>query len=121
MMMMFGVVWCLALWLVFSVMWYVCDMLYAVLHVRIRCLVVRGCAVSRRYVDVSNCDVFTGVTVYLDHLKFCVLCVFMTEGMSVEVNVMWSLMSVMWPFPDVCNLSVRTVVKLCTLGVFALG
>ena len=45
----------------------------------------------------------------------------MVEGMSVVVNVMLSLMSVMSPLPAVCNLSVRTVVKLCTLGVLALG
>ena len=45
------------------------------------------------------------------------LCVFMVEGMSVVVNVMWSLMSVMCPPPALCNLSFRTVVKLCTLGV----
>ena len=37
------------------------------------------------------------------------------------VNVMLSLMSVMSPPPALCNLSVRTVVKLCTLGVLALG
>ena len=30
-------------------MWYVCDVLYAVLYVRVSCFVVRGCAVSRRY------------------------------------------------------------------------
>ena len=58
------------------------------------------------------------VNVYLDHLKFCVL---MVEGMSVVVNVMLSPMSVMSPPPALCNLSVRTVVKLCTLDVFALG
>ena len=49
----------------------------------------------------------------------------MVEGMSVVVNVMLSLMSVMisnTPTPHhLCNLSVRTVVKLCTFGVFALG
>ena len=45
----------------------------------------------------------------------------MVEGMSVVVNVMLSLISVMSPPPALCNLSVRTVVKLCTLGVFALG
>ena len=50
--------------------WYVCDMMYAVLYVRVSCFVVRGCAVS---------------------------------------------MSVMSPPPALCNLSVRTVVKLCTL------
>ena len=31
--------------------------------------VVRGCAVSRRYI---NCDMFGVVNVYHDHLKFCV-------------------------------------------------
>ena len=49
-----------------------------------------------------------------------VLCVLMVEGMSVVVNVMVSLMSVMCPPPALCNLSVRTVVKLCTLGVLAI-
>ena len=44
----------------------------------------------------------------------------MVEGMSVVVNVMLSLISVMRPPPALCNLSVRTVVKLCTLGVLAL-
>ena len=46
-----------------------------------------------------------------------VLCVLMVEGMSVVVNVMLSLMSVMSPHLALCNLSVRTVVKLCTLGL----
>ena len=45
----------------------------------------------------------------------------MVEGMSVVVNVMLSLMSVMSPPPALCNLSLRTVVKLCTLGVLTLG
>ena len=49
------------------------------------------------------------------------LCVLIVEGMSVEVNVMLSLMSVMSAPPALCNLTVRTVVKLCTLGVLALG
>ena len=30
------------------------------------------CAVSRRYVDVCYCDMFSVENVYLDHLKFCV-------------------------------------------------
>ena len=47
-------------------MWYVRDVLYAVLYVRVSCFVVRGCGVSRRYVVVN---------VYLDHLKFCVVCI----------------------------------------------
>ena len=41
--------------------------------------------------------------------------------MSVVVNVMLSLMSVMSPPPALCNLSVSTVVKLCTFGGFVLG
>ena len=43
------------------------------------------------------------------------------EDRSVVVNVMSSLMSVMSPPPDLCSLLARTVVMLCTLGVFALG
>ena len=34
-------------------MWYVCDVLYVLLYVRVSCFVVRGCAVSRRYIHVS--------------------------------------------------------------------
>ena len=59
------------------------------------------------------------VNVYHDHLMLCVVA-FMVEGMSVVVNEMLSLMSVMRPPPGLCNLS-RTVVKLCTFGVYALG
>ena len=50
-----------------------------------------------------------------------VLFVLMVEGMSVVVNAMLSLMSIMSPHPALYNLSARTVVKLCTLRVFALG
>ena len=49
------------------------------------------------------------------------LCVLIVEGMSVVVNVMLSLISVMSPPPALCNLSVRTDVKLCIFGVLALG
>ena len=60
-------------------MWYVCDVLYAVLYVRVSCLVVRGCAASRRYIYiyiyVSYCDMFSVVNLYPDHLKFCVVCI----------------------------------------------
>ena len=82
-------------------MWYVRDVLYAVLYVRVSCFVMRGCGVSRRYIDVCYCDMFS--------------------GMSVVVHVMLSLMSVMSPPPALCNLSVRTDVKLCIFGVLALG
>ena len=43
------------------------------------------------------------------------------ERMSVVVNVMLSLISVLSPPPDLCNISVCTDVKLCILGVLALG
>ena len=56
-------------------MWYVRDVLYAVLYVSVSCFVVRGCGVSRRYIDVCYYDVFSVVNVYLDHLKFCVVCI----------------------------------------------
>ena len=36
---------------------------------------MRGCALSRRYIDVCNCDMFNVVNMYLDHLKFCVVCI----------------------------------------------
>ena len=55
---------------------------------------------------------------YYYYLKFCVVCVY---GMAVVVNVMLALISVMSPPPALCNLSVRTAVKLCILGVLALG
>ena len=102
-------------------MWYVRDVLYAVLYVRVSCFVVRGCGVSRRYIDVCYCDMFSVFNVCLDHLKLCVVCInSRLEGMSVVVNVMLSLMSVMSPPPALCNLSVRTAVKLCILGVLTL-
>ena len=92
-------------------MWYVRDVLYAVLYVRVSCFVVRGCGVSRRYIDVCYCDMFSVVNVYLDHLKFCVVCINSRmyvccsecDDVSNECNEPTSL----------CNLSVRTAVKLC--------
>ena len=56
-------------------MWYVRDVLYAVLYVCVSCYVVCGCGVSRRYVDACYCDMFSVVNVYLDHLKFYVVCI----------------------------------------------
>ena len=56
-------------------MWYVRDVLYAVLYVGVGCYVVRGCGVLRRYIYVCYCDMFSVVNMYLDHLKFCVVCI----------------------------------------------
>ena len=36
---------------------------------------MRGCGVSRSYIDVCYCDMFSVVNMYLDHLKFCVVCI----------------------------------------------
>ena len=102
-------------------MWYVRDILYAVLYVRVRCFVVRGCCVSRRYIDVCYCDMFNVDNVYLDHLKFYVVCINSRryvccsecDVVSNECNEPTS--------PALCNLSVRTDVKLCIFGVLALG
>ena len=52
------------------------SVLYAVLYVHVSCFVVRECAVLGRYIDVCNCDVFSVVNVYLDYLKFCVVCIY---------------------------------------------
>ena len=52
-----------------------CDVLYAVLYVRVSYFVVHGYSVSRKYIDDCNCNVFRVVNVYLDHLKFCVVCI----------------------------------------------
>ena len=56
-------------------MWYVCDVLYAVLYVHVNCFVLRGCTVPRRYINVCNCDMFSVVNVYLSPLKYCVVCI----------------------------------------------
>ena len=42
-------------------MWYVCDVLYAVLYVCVACFVVRGCADSMSYINVCTSDVFSVV------------------------------------------------------------
>ena len=68
-------------------MWYICDVLYEVLYIRVSCFVVRGSAVSRRYINVCICDMFSVGNVYLDHLKLRAL---MVKGMSILENVMLS-------------------------------
>ena len=77
-----------------------------------------GCVVSRRYINVCNCDMFSVVYVYLDHLKFCVVCI---DGRRYVCCSECNVVSNECNEPTSCNLSVRTVVKLCTLGVLALG
>ena len=55
-------------------MWYVCDVPYAVVYICVCCFVVRGCTVSRRYIDVCYCNMFNVVNVYVDDLKFLLHC-----------------------------------------------
>ena len=103
-----------------DLVWYVCDVLYAVLYVRTSCYVEHGCAVSRRYIQICNCDMFSVVNVYLDHLKFRVVSIngrryFCCRECTVVSNECND------HTPAVCNLSVHTVVNVCTLGVFGLG
>ena len=45
-------------------------MMFVVVWYLAHCFVVRGCGVSRRYIDVCYCDMFCVVNV-----KFCVVCI----------------------------------------------
>ena len=96
-------------------MWYVRDVLYAVLYVRVSCFVVCGCGVSRRYIDVCYCDMFSVVNVYLDHLKFYVVCINSRRYVCCsECDVVSNECN----DPTSYNLSVHTDVKLCILLCF---
>ena len=100
-------------------MWYVCDVLYAVLYVRVSCVVVRGCAVSRGYIDGCHCNMFSVVKVCPDHLKFCAVCSYCRRYVCCgEFNVVSNEYDE--TTPALCNLSVQMVVKLCTFGVLVL-
>ena len=55
-------------------MCYVCDVLYAVLYVRLKCFVVRGCAVLRRYLHVCNSDVVSVVNMISPFEVVCCCC-----------------------------------------------
>ena len=54
---------------------------------------VLGCSVTRRYVDVCYCDMFSVCDVYIDLLKFNVMCINGRWYISVAVNVILSLIS----------------------------
>ena len=97
----------------------VCDVLYTVLYVRVSCFVVHGCAVSRRYINVCNCDMFSVVNVCLDHLKFCYVCI---NGRIYVCCSECNVVSNECNGHTSCRVQAigRTVVKLCILGVFAL-
>ena len=62
---------------------------------------------------------FSVVSVYLDHLKFCVVCINSRRYVCCsECDVVSNDCDK--PTPAACNLSVRTAVDLCILGVLAL-
>ena len=95
-------------------------MLYAVLYVCVSCFVVRGCAVPRKHIDVCNCDMLNVVNMYLDHLKFYLVYIngrrYVCCG---ECYVVFNACDE--PTSGLVQPIVRTVVKLCTWGVLALG
>ena len=41
----------------------------------VNCFEVCGCAVSRRNINVGNCDMFIVVNMYLHHFKYYVVCI----------------------------------------------
>ena len=45
------------------------------MYVRVNCFVVRGCAVSMKYINVCNSDVFSVANMYHDHLMFYTVCI----------------------------------------------
>ena len=64
---------------------------------------------------------FSVVHVYFDHMKYCVVCINGRRYMSIVVNVMLSLMSVMSTPSALCNLSLRTVVNYVLWVVWLYG
>ena len=80
-------------------MCYDCGVLYAVLYFRVNCFVVRGCAVSRRYIHFCNSDVFSVVNMCA---RVCAWCEYMggTRGSDI-----------LYSSDDVLEMSVVCVVR----------
>ena len=76
---------------------------------RVTCFVVRRCAVSRRYINVCYNYVFSVVNMYLEHLKFCVVCI--NDRRYVCCSECHVVSNECDNPPVLCNLSVHTVVK----------
>ena len=87
-------------------MWYACDVLHTVLYVRVRCPVVRGCAVWRRYIDVGKCDVDLQYEISLTFIAGLVcLCGVCSHGvvLGLSARLSWYLaMWVQWMRCDAC-------------------
>ena len=69
---------------------------------------MRGCAVSRGYINVCNSYVFSVVNMYLDHLQSCI--VFVNGRMYVCFERYVSQTSVISPPLDLYDISMCTVV-----------
>ena len=61
------------------------------------------CCLEEVYINVCNCDMFSVVNMYLDHLKFCVVCIDARRCVSCsECNVV----------PNECNEPTSSLVQL---------
>ena len=93
-------------------MWYVCDVLHVV-------CVMSVSTVLRRYINVCNCDMFSVVIMYHDHLKFCVVCIYGRRHVCCsECNVSNECNE---PTPCLVQPIDKHGGEVCMLGVFALG
>ena len=92
------------------------------LYVRVNCFVVRICAVSRRYINVFNSDVISVVNMYLNHLKFCVVCICEVVLIPyVDAVVAVSAMCVLLFLLDMCMLKECEGATLTAMLVLVTG
>ena len=61
-------------------------MLNAVLYVCVSCFVVRGCAVSRRYIDVCNCDMFS-VIYFIYSIHIAIYGIHVTKQVKLKIQL----------------------------------
>ena len=83
-----------------------CDVCSVVRYL-VNWFVVRGCVVLWRHIHVYNSDVFSAIIMYLDHLKFCVVCIIARRSVCCSQCYVVS---------NKCDEPIP-----CTLGVLALG
>ena len=89
-------------------MCYVCDVLY----VCVSCFVVRGCAVSRRYIYVCCCDMFSVVNVF-EFLEFAFD--------AVNVDLQYDEISLTFTAGSVCLCGVCSPWSVCEVVVSVVG
>ena len=78
------------------------------LYVRVSCFVVCGYAVAKGHIDVCNCDVFSIVNVYVDHLKLF---------NSVDIDLKYNEISLTFTTGSVCLCGVCSHVVILGLSV----